>query len=168
MEPISLHNEFPPGSIEAKDLDHLLHPNTNLGSPSGARSGRACPSQGRVPVGQPWQAVPGGYGGPLVHGDRVWRRGTRQGRAGANQETLVLAVVRGQNQRTERPVGRKAQVDDAIRRGPRLFRPIRFRRERHADQADVVLPQPHRQSRKRRRSSRASAPITASPSPAAA
>ena len=31
MEPISLHNEFPPGSIEAKDLDHLLHPNTNLG-----------------------------------------------------------------------------------------------------------------------------------------
>ena len=31
MKPISLHNEFPPGSIEAKDLDHLLHPNTNLG-----------------------------------------------------------------------------------------------------------------------------------------
>ena len=32
----TLHNqfppgEFPPGSIEAKDLEHLLHPNTNLG-----------------------------------------------------------------------------------------------------------------------------------------
>ena len=25
-----LHNEFPPGSIEAKDLAHLLHPTTNL------------------------------------------------------------------------------------------------------------------------------------------
>ncbi len=25
-----LHNEFPPGSIEAKDLEHLLHPVTNL------------------------------------------------------------------------------------------------------------------------------------------
>ena len=25
-----LHNEFPPGSIEAKDLQHLLHPTTNL------------------------------------------------------------------------------------------------------------------------------------------
>ena len=25
-----LHNEFPPGSIEAKDLEHLLHPTTNL------------------------------------------------------------------------------------------------------------------------------------------
>ncbi len=26
----ALHNEFPPGSIEAKDLEHLLHPTTNL------------------------------------------------------------------------------------------------------------------------------------------
>ena len=25
-----LHNEFPPGSLEAKDLEHLLHPTTNL------------------------------------------------------------------------------------------------------------------------------------------
>ena len=25
-----LHNEFPPGSIEAKDLKHLMHPVTNL------------------------------------------------------------------------------------------------------------------------------------------
>ena len=25
-----LHNQFPPGSIEAKDLQHLLHPTTNL------------------------------------------------------------------------------------------------------------------------------------------
>ena len=25
-----LHNEFPPGSLEAKDLQHLLHPTTNL------------------------------------------------------------------------------------------------------------------------------------------
>ncbi|MDE0063435.1 MAG: aminotransferase [Gammaproteobacteria bacterium] len=25
-----LHNEFPPGSLEAKDLKHLLHPTTNL------------------------------------------------------------------------------------------------------------------------------------------
>ena len=25
-----LHNEFPPDSIEAKDLKHLLHPTTNL------------------------------------------------------------------------------------------------------------------------------------------
>ena len=25
-----LHNEFPPGSLEAKDLEHLLHPVTNL------------------------------------------------------------------------------------------------------------------------------------------
>ena len=32
MKPSSLHNEFPPGSIEAKDLEHLLHPNTNLGA----------------------------------------------------------------------------------------------------------------------------------------
>ena len=28
--PSALHNEFPPGSIEAKDLEHLLHPTTNL------------------------------------------------------------------------------------------------------------------------------------------
>ncbi len=26
----SLHNEFPPGTLEAKDLEHLLHPVTNL------------------------------------------------------------------------------------------------------------------------------------------
>ena len=25
-----LHNRFPPGSLEAKDLAHLLHPTTNL------------------------------------------------------------------------------------------------------------------------------------------
>ncbi len=25
-----LHNEFPPGSLEAKDLEHLMHPTTNL------------------------------------------------------------------------------------------------------------------------------------------
>ena len=25
-----LHNQFPPGSLEAKDLEHLLHPTTNL------------------------------------------------------------------------------------------------------------------------------------------
>ena len=25
-----LHNEFPPESLEAKDLAHLLHPTTNL------------------------------------------------------------------------------------------------------------------------------------------
>lgn len=25
-----LHNEFPPGSLEAKDLEHVLHPTTNL------------------------------------------------------------------------------------------------------------------------------------------
>ena len=25
-----LHNEFPPGSLEARDLEHLLHPTTNL------------------------------------------------------------------------------------------------------------------------------------------
>ena len=25
-----LHNEYPPGSLEAKDLEHLLHPTTNL------------------------------------------------------------------------------------------------------------------------------------------
>ena len=25
-----LHNEFPPGSLEAKDIEHLLHPTTNL------------------------------------------------------------------------------------------------------------------------------------------
>ena len=25
-----LHNQFPPGSIESRDLRHLLHPNTNL------------------------------------------------------------------------------------------------------------------------------------------
>ncbi len=25
-----LHNEFPPESIEAKDLEHVLHPTTNL------------------------------------------------------------------------------------------------------------------------------------------
>ena len=29
--PSGLHNEFPPGSLEAKDLEHLLHPTTNLG-----------------------------------------------------------------------------------------------------------------------------------------
>ena len=27
----SLHNEYPPGSIESRDLEHLLHPNSNLG-----------------------------------------------------------------------------------------------------------------------------------------
>ena len=25
-----LHNQFPPESLEAKDLEHLLHPTTNL------------------------------------------------------------------------------------------------------------------------------------------
>ena len=99
-------------------------------------------------MGQPRQAVPRGYGGPLVHGDRLRRRGTRPGRRGADQETLVLAVVRGQDPRAERAAGGKAQVDDAVRRGTGLLWPVRLRRERHPDQADVVLPQPDRQTGK--------------------
>ena len=42
----------------------------------------------------------------------------------------------------------KPQRHDALRRGPRVLWPVRQRRQRHPDQADVVLPQRHRQAGK--------------------
>ena len=54
----ALHNRFPPGSIESRDLQHMLHPNTNLKLHHQAGPFMQERARGVLSLGQSGQTIP--------------------------------------------------------------------------------------------------------------
>ena len=161
----ALHNEFAPDSIEARDLAHLLHPNTNLGQLHGdgpAVHARAegvylWDNQGKQYI----EGMAGLWCTALGYGEEELARVAAE----QMRKLSYSQLFAGKTNRAERPARREDQVDDAVRGRARLLRPVRFRRQRHPGQADVVLPQPHRQAGTQEDHFPAAAVTTALPSP---
>ncbi len=73
----SLHNMAPPGSLEAKDLEHLLHPATNLKMHHEKGPTLMMRAKGVYIWDNKGKQYLEGYGRAVVHSDRLRRRGTR-------------------------------------------------------------------------------------------
>ena len=77
-----LHNEFPPGSLEARDLEHLLHPTTNLKLHHEKGPAVHARAKGVYLWDNQGRQYLEGMGGPVVHGAWLWRgRARRSGDA---------------------------------------------------------------------------------------
>ena len=104
----SMHNMAPPGSLEAKDLEHLLHPATNLKMHHQERSDGDDARGVYIWDGKGKQYLEWSASGAPQSDTAKELRALR----GADAEAEPLASLRRQNQRAEHSLGgnRKAMM----------------------------------------------------------